>query len=159
MEEIKQEIIEVADYIALGGIAVATLIGGLLGFLYGQTIHSESLWLFIGIGGALGFVPTMLVSSLLFTLSSIATNTRILVQRDAARNRILSPSPSAVPFVIAVHELSDMSKEVIRRAKEVGFTSRLKGRDTFVLERPGEEAIYLNSNSEIEDMGREKGWL
>ena len=73
--------------------------------------------------------------------------------------RVREARPAREEFRNVETELTNRSIAILRLAKEEGYEISLGGEKTVVVERDNADAIYFVSNQEIEEWGKEQGWL
>ena len=75
-------------------------------------------------------------------------------------DRLGAPTGSSPPFQDIENEITQKSIDVLRAARADGYDVQYLPEDNYVIVvRPGDEAMYLTSNTQIRDFGRLRGYL
>ncbi len=182
MSQLRRLVIALAETVAVLGIIVFTLVGGISGAGYARLVgfgfggQQDYTALGFLIGAMVGFFVSALPAAFLFTMSEILANTRRMIAllqhgttRIATADSLFSPGPLKAepsffegtgPRFRQVHkELSQASHNVLKRAREEGYELHTAPDATEVSVKKGSAFIRFTSNEQIEGWGRKQGWL
>jgi hypothetical protein len=181
-------VLEVGDALAVIGICLLTLFGGIVGAGYGELIDrfdggNGHAVLYFFIGAIVAFLPSALAAAMMFALSEIVVNTRRTadtIQRTMPRAVTSIPysaepelSPQIRPdrkrpweevrgeaFINIDKQLNEISLDILKRAKADGFEIEYyRSGNRLIARKAGESSSTLFSNEQIESFGHSKGYL